>query len=692
MPIRRVILTVLQRPSLWTALIAIAAYWNQDALRGKWVYDDAGSVAKNVVVNGQVPWQDAFKRDFWGTPMTEPASHKSFRPITTLTFKWNWLLAEHYFGTLDDAEQVTLWFHIVNIVLHGMNTGLLTEAASYVFDDDADNAAIPLGGTSTSTAEGNVLAQLITGLIFALHPVHAEAVSNITSRGELLMTFFFVVAFLSYASHIPTTMTTTGTTAKATTTTTTTAAAVKKNIFQNITYGFFIYVLPWICMAASLFSKEQGATTLCTLVAYDFLKHHGSVKHWFHKLLQKDPDSIHFLGRTIVLAIQTLLLVALRKWLNGESSPDFIYDQNPAGFAEDRLTRVFSTGWVHALYVRDMIFPAYLCPDWSGRSIQLIDDIADPRAIFVVLLWILAVACVQSLFRGLPSHATALEVEVRRIILMAFFAFMFLPFLLSSNLLVVVGLMKADRVIYLPLFGFCIMEALLIKTIFCSLEPVEEDQVTESSIDDNSNDKESPKQKPAAKLRVNWLGNLLVILQLGIFAVKLHERNIAWSSPELLWISAFNVNSRSHHTMYNCGYELSLRQRYDEAEKVMRPIGNARVDGPSNTFVYAMVLYNLNRCDEANYFIDIAMDVLEEQREEGGIRYQSSSLDRTKSNLLVARGYCTKDDVQQQGIVFQEAVRTDPRNTYAVQQFQAYLKRLEQIKEMKEKYGIEVGF
>ena len=144
--------------------------------------------------------------------------------------------------------------------------------------------------------------------------------------------------------------------------------------------------------------------------------------------------------------------------------------------------------------------------------------------------------------------------------------------------------------------------------------------------------------------------------------------------------------------MYNCGYELSLRQRYDEAEKVMRPIGNARVDGPSNTFVYAMVLYNLNRCDEANYFIDIAMDVLEEQREEGGIRYQSSSLDRTKSNLLVARGYCTKDDVQQQGIVFQEAVRTDPRNTYAVQQFQAYLKRLEQIKEMKEKYGIEVGF
>ena len=143
--------------------------------------------------------------------------------------------------------------------------------------------------------------------------------------------------------------------------------------------------------------------------------------------------------------------------------------------------------------------------------------------------------------------------------------------------------------------------------------------------------------------------------------------------------------------MYNCGYELSLRQRYEEAEKVMRPIGNARVDGPSNTFVYAMVLFNLQRCDEANYFIDVAMDVLEEQREEGGVRYQPSSLDRTKSNLLVARGYCTTDDIQEQGRVLQEAVRTDPRNNYAVQQFQAYLSKMEQIREMKEKYGIDVG-
>ena len=42
--------------------------------------------------------------------------------------------------------------------------------------------------------------------------------------------------------------------------------------------------------------------------------------------------------------------------------------------------------------------------------------------------------------------------------------------------------------------------------------------------------------------------------------------------------SAYAINPRSYHTMYNYGYELSLKQRYAEAEQVMRPIGSARVD------------------------------------------------------------------------------------------------------------------
>ena len=73
------------------------------ALRGKWVYDDAGSVAKNVVVNGQVPWKDAFTRDFWGTPMEAVQSHKSFRPLTTLSFRLNQIISQRM-GTATRPE------------------------------------------------------------------------------------------------------------------------------------------------------------------------------------------------------------------------------------------------------------------------------------------------------------------------------------------------------------------------------------------------------------------------------------------------------------------------------------------------------------------------------------------------------------------------------------------------------------
>ena len=89
-------------------------------------------------------------------------------------------------------------------------------------------------------------------------------------------------------------------------------------------------------------------------------------------MIKQDSQAIRFVVRTIVLAIQTVLVVLWRYILNGETSPDFIYDQNPAGFAEDRFTRTFSIPWVYCLYIRDAIYPFYLSPDWSGLSIDLI--------------------------------------------------------------------------------------------------------------------------------------------------------------------------------------------------------------------------------------------------------------------------------------------------------------------------------
>jgi hypothetical protein len=285
-----------------------------------------------------------------------------------------------------------------------------------------------------------VISQLIVGFLFGLHPAHAEVVSNITSRGELLMTLFFCIAFLSYASSLA------------------------KTGFRSI---LGLYVVPWLCMTFSVFSKEQGVRTLISLVLYDFLLNHGNVVALAKKILAYEAQAWSFTFRTIVLAIQTIVICIWRYILNGESSPDFLEAQNPAGFAKDRFTQAFSVSWVYCLYIRDALYPYYLTPDWSGVSIDLIRSMTDPRAVFVLCLWYFAVASFWSMVVGISggTNTAVLNDTTLRKVNMAIWAFTFSPFLLSSNLLVVVGLMKADRVIYLPLFGFCLLEALALSKL-----------------------------------------------------------------------------------------------------------------------------------------------------------------------------------------------------------------------------------
>jgi len=479
-----------------------------------------------------------------------------------------------------------------------------------------------------------------------------------------LMSLFFLLAFLSYATHIPNARRRSGKDKH---------NKQSSSILTTIRNGLFIYIVPWFFMICSVFSKEQGATTLITLVVYDFLNNIGSIQLFFQRLKTMDRETLNFVLRTVILAIETLAVVAFRMWLNGETKPDFIVDQNPAGFAEDRFTRMFSVCWVHCLYIVDMIFPKYLCPDWSGTSIPLIESLTDERSVGPLLLWYSTGWCCKSLLGGAKDGASKTRKEARRILLIAFFAFLVSPFLLSSNLIVVVGLMKGDRVIYLPLLGFCLMEALAFKLVFC----VEQ---TQTKVEEKGKGKGSTATSKGFG-KIYWLGHLLLMIQLVLFSYKTHERNLAWSHSVRLWSSAYEINPHSEHTMYNCGYELSLKQRYEESERVMRPIGSARKGAPSNTFVYAMALYNLNKVDEAGAFVDEALEVIEEQKKRGGPRNSPGMIAKTESNLLVAKALIlSRTDMEAAGRTVWKAVQVDPRSEYAIQQAQMISNRLEMLK------------
>lgn len=88
-----------------------------------------------------------FTNDFWGTPLSDPESHKSYRPLTVLSFRLN--------------HQIHgLWapgFHTLNIAAH---------------------ALVCLLYFWSCLGFGLQLApSLIAALLFAAHPIHTEAVS-----------------------------------------------------------------------------------------------------------------------------------------------------------------------------------------------------------------------------------------------------------------------------------------------------------------------------------------------------------------------------------------------------------------------------------------------------------------------------------------------------------------------------------
>ena len=121
-------------------LLSVFIFWN--SLHCDFVFDDVTAIKDNKDLRSHVPLKNLFYNDFWGTPMIKEQSHKSYRPLTVLTFRINYFL-----GGLEP-----IGYHLVNIILHGLVTILYFQYLKLV------------------TSEG---ISFIAALMFALHPVRA---------------------------------------------------------------------------------------------------------------------------------------------------------------------------------------------------------------------------------------------------------------------------------------------------------------------------------------------------------------------------------------------------------------------------------------------------------------------------------------------------------------------------------------
>ena len=114
---------------------------------GELVHDDIFAIERNADIRPEAPISALFLNDYWGKSLKSPDSHKSYRPLCVLSFRAQfWLHGSRPFG-----------YRFVNVLLH------IAVCLSLVRLCDGVLAC-------------SKMFSVMTGLVFAVHPIHAEAV------------------------------------------------------------------------------------------------------------------------------------------------------------------------------------------------------------------------------------------------------------------------------------------------------------------------------------------------------------------------------------------------------------------------------------------------------------------------------------------------------------------------------------
>ena len=159
--------------SVACAVCSVFLYWN--TLQNDFVFDDSSAVVQNPDVRGEASLGELFRNDFWATPLSDRLSHKSYRPITTLTFRITALL----------HGMEPMPFHLVNVILYAVACYVAVQCVKQMMQNTF-SSHFPV----------------VTCLPFAFHPIHTEVVATVVGRADLLAAIFAFTAFYSHSQSM----------------------------------------------------------------------------------------------------------------------------------------------------------------------------------------------------------------------------------------------------------------------------------------------------------------------------------------------------------------------------------------------------------------------------------------------------------------------------------------------------------
>ncbi|ODN00207.1 hypothetical protein Ocin01_06473 [Orchesella cincta] len=341
-------------------------------------------------------------------------------------------------------------------------------------------------------------------------------VTGVVGRAETLSAIFFILAFTVY---------------------------VKATVKRSITDWKLMPGCSLLVMIAML-CKEQGITVLAVSVLWRTLTSckyynvefilqsvtyerlssptsYGAQRKRVFALLDFTSDTTHVCPSSHSYAPTFGRLLVM-----GSQLPIFTRFDNPASVSETP-TRQLTYNYLVALNVWLLLFPCDLCCDWTMGTVPLVESWWDPRNLVTLGTYAVLFSLAHSaLTRHTDRHSNLILFGLSLIVF---------PFLPASNLFFPVGFVIAERILYVPSMGFCLLVAYGWTRIYSS-----------------------------QKCRRKWCWLFLASLLL-IHGTKTHIRNYDWESEYSIFMAGLRVNLRNAKLYNNVGHALESQGNYDEA-------------------------------------------------------------------------------------------------------------------------------
>lgn len=358
----------LPRAALLAAALAVVVYL--PALGNRYALDDGAIVERNTAAHSIPAAVAAVDEPYW------PAAHAAglWRPLVIFSFAVDWSV----------TGGSTRWMHAVNVLWHALATALVV-ALLWAYLPGA--------------------ASLAAGLVFAVHPVHVEAVANLVGRAELLTATFTMAAVL-----------------------------LARTVRERRAAGQPTWRVELLLLAATalgLLSKEHAAVTLALILVDDLALRTDAAPR------ARVPVRLY----AAVGALTVAWFVA-RRLVEGGTSFEQVA---PAFINAGDLTRISTMLPVVFVLVRLLVWPFDLLAEYQPRVIERHLALTPDGVAGALLLVAVAVLACAAWRRHRALAAGIMMIAIA-----------WGP---TSNLLFPTGVVIAERTLYLASVGYALVLA-----------------------------------------------------------------------------------------------------------------------------------------------------------------------------------------------------------------------------------------